>query len=81
MLSDAPSICAVSKLAKPKAFRPSGNTEILIDRAIKATGLTVTDLISRCVERALPEVVREVDLERKRAADSFLKEHPPSKTK
>ncbi len=71
---------AVSKLGKPKAFRPTGNTEILIDKAMRSTGLTVQDLVTRCIAHSLSQVVAEVDAERRRAADSFLKENPPTET-
>ncbi len=67
------------KRSKPFAFRPEGDTEHVIRDAIDATGLSVTDILNRCVQRALPEVVHEAVQERQRAAAKFMKDYPPKK--
>jgi hypothetical protein len=75
MISTADPIPCV-KRSQPFAFRPAGDTEQVIRKAIEATGLSITDLLTRCVERALPEVVAEVVQQRQRAAAQFLREYP-----
>lgn len=59
---------------KTYSFRPSPDLEAEIVEALAATNASVSDLLCRCVERSLHQVVRELHDERNRAATAYLKE-------
>jgi hypothetical protein len=60
---------------KTYSFRPPPEIEAELVKALGATNATVTDLLTRCVQRSLPDVVRELHEDRSRQAASYLKEH------
>ena len=63
---------------KTYSFRPPPEIETELVKALGATNASVTDLLTRCVQRSLPDVVREIHEDRNRQATAFLKENPPS---
>ncbi len=68
---------------KPLSFRPDAQLEEKVGKIVDATGLTVQDLIERCVRRALDAVVQDAISERHKAEALLMREYsqPPPKRK
>jgi hypothetical protein len=59
-------------------FRPKGENWEFISRALEATGMNLTQFLNECVKIAGMQIVEQKKRERDAAAESLLRQPPPS---